>query len=110
MDRFQNVKAYLLAKQKEVTNKLRLLNEEESSLNEVAPESMELGTSSWQADTDSTKQAVKQHLLDFAQKIQTTLIKLRKGTYGMCDKCKRQIEKERLEIMPIATLCIACVN
>lgn len=110
MDSVQEVKKYLLSKYKEVTNKLNTLDDEDSSSFEVAPEPTELGTSSWQADTDSTKQAIKQRLLDFAQKIQTTLLKLQKGTYGLCEKCKKNIEKDRLEIMPTASLCISCVN
>ncbi|MEK7617479.1 MAG: TraR/DksA C4-type zinc finger protein [Patescibacteria group bacterium] len=104
------IKKYLLSKQKEVANKLRDLDEEEISYGDVTPESYELGTSSWQADTESTKRAVRERLLDFSQKIQLTLLKLQKGTYGKCDKCKKQIEEARLEIMPIATLCIVCVN
>lgn len=110
MQQFQEIKKYLLSKHKEVTNKLQAIEEEGRDVSEATPESIELGSSSWQADTDSTKEAIKQHLLDFAQKIQGTLLKLQKGTYGLCDKCKRNIEKERLEIIPTASLCIACVN
>lgn len=109
MDSFQGIKKYLLSKHKEVTNKLKALDEEGFSSFDAMPESTELGTSSWQADIDSTKQAIRQRLLDFAQKIQATLLKLQKGTYGLCERCKKNIEKDRLEIMPTANLCIICL-
>lgn len=31
-----------------------------------------------------------------------------KGKYGICDRCGKPIEVERLEIKPDATLCVAC--
>lgn len=100
----------LIAKQKEVDEKLKKLDEEESSLSQATPESQELGTYSWQADIQSTKVAIRKQLLDFSEKIQLTLLKLKQGTYGMCDKCKKQIDAARLKIMPIANLCTVCVN
>ncbi|MDH4209195.1 MAG: TraR/DksA C4-type zinc finger protein [Anaerolineae bacterium] len=32
------------------------------------------------------------------------------GTYGVCERCGRQIGAERLEIMPQARLCIQCAE
>jgi DnaK suppressor protein len=34
--------------------------------------------------------------------------KLAEGTYGCCDRCEKAIGSDRLEVMPWATLCIAC--
>lgn len=109
MDTYNQIKKILLSKQKEISNKLKSLDEEESSLNDIAPESQELGTYSWEADTNTTKAAIKQQLQNFAQNLQLTLSKVKQGTYGLCDKCKKQIEKERLEIIPTANLCISCL-
>ncbi len=33
---------------------------------------------------------------------------IEKGTYGICDRCGKPIEVERLEVKPDATLCISC--
>jgi DnaK suppressor protein len=33
---------------------------------------------------------------------------LDEGTYGTCERCSRQIEPERLEALPDATLCLGC--
>jgi RNA polymerase-binding transcription factor DksA len=36
------------------------------------------------------------------------LEKIKKGTYGKCEKCKSQISEERLDLVPEAKLCKDC--
>lgn len=108
MDSFGKIKRYLISKQKEIEAKLRSIDQEELILNQAAPETMEEGAYSWQADTNATKMAVKKQLLAFLEKIQTTISKFSQGTYGRCDSCSNQIEQARLEIMPTTNLCINC--
>ncbi len=31
-----------------------------------------------------------------------------KGTYGLCERCGKEIDVERLEVRPDATLCVRC--
>ena len=38
--------------------------------------------------------------------IDTALARIADGTYGRCERCGREIEAERLEALPYATLCI----
>ena len=40
--------------------------------------------------------------------IDTALRSIEKGNYGTCERCGKQIETERLEVKPDATLCISC--
>jgi len=40
--------------------------------------------------------------------IETALKLIEKGEYGICTRCGKPIEPERLEIKPDATLCIEC--
>lgn len=103
------IEEYLNKTQEEIANKLRILEEEQSSSSEITPESMELGTYAWEAEAESTKAAVKAQLLKFSKTLQETLSKFNKGTYGFCDKCKEKIDEARLEVLPTATLCIVCV-
>ena len=42
--------------------------------------------------------------------IQEALQKLGEGTYGMCERCQRKIDPERLKILPHTTLCIECAK
>jgi RNA polymerase-binding protein DksA len=40
--------------------------------------------------------------------IETALKSIEKGDYGICTRCNKPIEVERLEIKPDATLCVEC--
>jgi DnaK suppressor protein len=38
--------------------------------------------------------------------IDAALARIDEGSYGLCERCGREIEPERLEAIPYATLCI----
>jgi RNA polymerase-binding protein DksA len=40
--------------------------------------------------------------------IEAALRALNKGTYGLCERCGKEISLERLEVKPDATLCVQC--
>ncbi|MCK5533484.1 TraR/DksA family transcriptional regulator [bacterium] len=40
--------------------------------------------------------------------VEDALLKIEKGTYGSCEKCGKEIEIERLKVMPFAKFCINC--
>jgi RNA polymerase-binding protein DksA len=40
--------------------------------------------------------------------IDAALRALDKGTYGLCERCGKEISMERLEVKPDATLCVQC--
>jgi len=40
--------------------------------------------------------------------IEAALRSIDKGQYGTCERCGKQIELERLEVKPDATLCLSC--
>jgi DnaK suppressor protein len=40
--------------------------------------------------------------------INLALEKIKKGTYGNCEKCKKKIPKKRLEAQPEARFCLKC--
>lgn len=42
--------------------------------------------------------------------MQEALSHLNAGTYGLCKNCGRQINPERLEILPAMLLCTACAS
>lgn len=42
--------------------------------------------------------------------LEQALQRFEEGTYGICERCGRQIRIERLEIMPQARLCIQCAK
>jgi len=42
--------------------------------------------------------------------INRALEKIEEGTYGICDQCKKEIDIDRLMVIPYANLCMDCVN
>ena len=42
--------------------------------------------------------------------IDNALYKIDNGTYGVCDQCKKQIDEDRLDILPETSLCSNCAN
>lgn len=40
--------------------------------------------------------------------IESALRSIEKGQYGVCERCGKSIELERLEVKPDATLCLNC--
>lgn len=40
--------------------------------------------------------------------VDTALEKIKDNKYGVCEKCEKQIEEERLKAVPEARLCIEC--
>ncbi len=105
---FEKTKNSLLKQQKEVEEEIKSLEQDDpvNSLNMA--ESSEPGTDSWVADTHGRVMAVKQSLKSLLEKIKLSLAALKSGQYGKCTNCGNPIESRRLEIMPTASLCIAC--
>lgn len=44
------------------------------------------------------------------KKLEAALQRMEDVTYGICEACGQAIEPERLTVLPIATLCIACAH
>ena len=44
----------------------------------------------------------------FLNYLEDALARIEKGEYGRCTECDKLIEKERLEAVPHARLCIEC--
>ncbi len=42
------------------------------------------------------------------KEIEMALKKIKKGTYGICEKCGKQIDVKRMEAKPSAILCLSC--
>ena len=42
--------------------------------------------------------------------LQEALTRFEEGTYGICERCRRQIAEQRLEALPEARLCIDCAQ
>lgn len=54
--------------------------------------------------------ALRRHLEGMIKEIDRAMVRAQKGTYGICERCKKPIPEERLKVMPAATHCIDCAK
>jgi len=52
--------------------------------------------------------ALERQIKDQLVEVEHALLKLEKGTYGLCDSCGQPIDPARLEALPHANLCVSC--
>src|SRR4051794_38935756 len=62
------------------------------------------GTATFERERDLS---LENNVRDLMQKIEKALTRMDEGTYGICDRCGKPIEKARLKALPYANLCIA---
>jgi len=55
-----------------------------------------------------TRLPIGQAFVKKLKNINLALEKIKKGKYGICEKCKKPISAKRLKISPEARLCIKC--
>ena len=61
------------------------------------------GTATFEREKDLS---LVNNLRDLMEKIEKALTKIDEGTYGLCDRCGKPIEKARLKALPYANLCL----
>ena len=66
-------------------------------------ESADAGTATFEREKDLS---IEQNVRDLLQKIERALQKIDAGTYGICERCGKPIEKARLKALPYVDLCI----
>ena len=61
------------------------------------------GTATFEREKDLS---LVNNLRDLIDRIDKALVKIEDGTYGLCDRCGKPIEKPRLKALPYANLCL----
>jgi RNA polymerase-binding protein DksA len=61
------------------------------------------GTATFERERDLS---LENNIRDLLEKIDRALSRMDEGTYGICQRCGRPIEKARLKALPYASLCI----
>jgi len=67
------------------------------------------------SDTDAAEQISHERSEALKKEVDRKLIQIRKaltrikiGKYGICERCEKMIDTDRLMVMPEATLCVEC--
>jgi RNA polymerase-binding protein DksA len=63
----------------------------------------DMATATFDREMDHTLEENSENVLNA---IDAALRRIEDGTYGKCESCGRDIEPERLELLPYATLCV----
>ena len=66
-------------------------------------ESADAGTATFEREKDLS---IEQNVRDLLHKIDAALKRMDDGTYGICERCGRPIEKTRIKALPYVDLCI----
>ncbi len=66
-------------------------------------ESADAGTATFEREKDLS---IEQNVRDLLQKIDRALKRIEEGSYGLCERCGRPIEKARIKALPYVDLCI----
>lgn len=99
----------LLQRKIQLESNLEELEKDAPLLKDVVFEAEGL-SAAYHAETKSRIMVIKQSIQDMLKRINNSLEKVKKGTYGICDRCGHNINAERLLAIPVTILCINCVN
>ncbi|MDP3998220.1 MAG: TraR/DksA C4-type zinc finger protein [bacterium] len=107
----KQLKRYLEERKKDTEKKLAVLETEDpfsdtDRLNDNAA-----------SDTEVKEQIGHQRVEAIMAELSRNLVRIKKamakiglGKYGVCEKCKKMIDTERLSAVPTAELCIVCAK
>lgn len=107
-------KNLLLNEKKELLNTLDLMNENEpnSSMREYFDElssydnhPADLGTEMFMMSQNMSLKSSQSNIVD---EIDTALGRIENGSYGVCRVCGKNIDEDRLEVIPYTSVCIKC--
>jgi DnaK suppressor protein len=106
-----DLKARLVAERKDLEAQYTELEESTFATNQSEltgemgfdEEYADAGTATFERERDLS---LVNNLRDLMERIDKALAKMGEGTYGLCDRCGRPIEKLRLKALPYANLCL----
>jgi len=69
--------------------------------------SADSGTATFERERDLS---LAENIRDLLDKVELALEKVKGGTYGQCESCRKPVEAARLKALPYANLCIGCAR
>ncbi len=89
-----------------------LLHEAEMLAEDMEPGDIQFDEESGEGDTLNVERerdlALSAQARAAVDEIDRALAKMNAGTYGVCERCGKDIPKARLKALPYAALCVAC--
>lgn len=91
-----------------IVSKLKRLRREDPFTTEDRSIIVEPGTDAAQLFSHERIMILEGQLKKDLKEIEKALDKIKKGTYGICERCKKRIDPARLEAKPQAVYCLKC--
>jgi RNA polymerase-binding transcription factor DksA len=106
-----DLRARLLEERTELSTQLATIEEDSfaSTQSDMAgdvgldDESADAGTATFEREKDLS---IEQNVRDLLDKIARALKRVDEGTFGICERCGKPIEKPRIKALPYVDLCI----
>jgi len=114
--KLQHFKKLLLEERKDILNTINLMNSNEpndsmrENFNELSMydnHPADLGTEMYMIEQNAS---LKDNEKITLSEVENALIKIENGTYGQCEMCGKQIDLDRLELLPHTSICINCAE
>ena len=106
-------KALLMARKKVLAGDVKTLEDEAckkgtdaaGDLSTLPMHLADLGTDSHEQDVSL---GLMENETDELHEIQEAFERIKDGSFGLCENCRKKIPKERLKAIPYARLCVPC--
>ena len=103
-----DLKAKVVKQRNTVVSALKRIKRDDPFANSDRSLIVEPGTDAAQLFGHEQAVILEQKLKKDLLEIELALEKIQKGTYGICERCKKKIEFRRLEVKPSAIYCMKC--
>jgi DnaK suppressor protein len=97
----------MLLKQKQALA-TAVTDEERGGRDAVTTEARDYGDAATEAYGQEMSFAISDAGRRVLKDIEDALVKIRDGSYGICERCQKPIDPARLEVVPQARMCVAC--
>lgn len=104
----KNIRSKIESQRNAVVAKIRRLNKEDPFSTEDRAIIVEPGTDAAQLFSHEQIVVIESQLKGDLKEIEHALRKMKKGTYGICERCKKAIDPARLEAKHQAVYCLKC--
>ena len=105
-DHLKRFQQFLLKQKDELTTTVS--DEEREGRDAVTVEAKDFGDMATQSSGQEMSFAISDAGRRNLRDIEEALLRIREGTYGMCERCNKPIDETRLEVVPHARMCISC--
>lgn len=105
---FKKIKSKIEKQQFRILSKIRRLRRDDPFSTEDRSIIVEPGTDAAALFGHEQIVVLENQLKKELKEIETALAKIKKGTYGFCEICKKRIEEKRLAVKPHAIYCLKC--